>query len=157
MGCVNAAILSLGSIIVMYTLVVSTMNTAHEGEVLGRRWSSIWIPLRMVFGVGMLLPKATGYSFVQVFVMWLVVQGVGAADSVWSVALDYFQQGGNIIRYNAESGWDNTSSINVKESMASLFHSMVCVHALQKAADAEYERNIAQGGSPTPPPILLVR
>ena len=41
----NAAVLALGGIIIMYTLLVATMNTAHEGQMLGQKWSSIWIPI----------------------------------------------------------------------------------------------------------------
>jgi len=42
-GVFNAAVLALGGIVIMYTLTVSTMNTAQEGQLLGQRWSSIWV------------------------------------------------------------------------------------------------------------------
>ena len=37
-GVFNAAVLALGGIVVMYTLIVGTMNTAHEGQMLGQKW-----------------------------------------------------------------------------------------------------------------------
>ena len=85
----NSAVLALGGIVIMYTLIVGTMNTAHEGEMLGHKWSSIWIPVRSTMGLALLIPKASGYCLMQIFVMWVVVQGVGAADKVWDGALDY--------------------------------------------------------------------
>jgi len=97
-GIFNSAVLTLGGIVLMYTMLVSTLNTAHEGELLGKRWSSMWIPLRTVAGVGLLLPKASGYCTMQVFVMWVVVQGVGAADKIWDAALGYMQTGGVLIQ-----------------------------------------------------------
>lgn len=97
-GVYNAAILTVGMIILVYILVVGTLNTAHEGEVMGKKWSSIWLPLRTVVGVALLLPKASGYSFIQIMVMWVVVQGVGAADMVWGRALDYLGRGGVVVQ-----------------------------------------------------------
>ncbi|STX48479.1 DotA [Legionella hackeliae] len=49
-GVFNSAVLALGGVIIMYTLLVSTMNTAHEGQMLGQKWSSIWVPMRSTLG-----------------------------------------------------------------------------------------------------------
>ena len=97
LGSFNAAILVMASVLLTYALFISILNTAHQGEFLGQKWSSIWVPLRMVSGVGLLLPKATGYSFIQILVMWVVVQGVGAADQVWNVALNYMNRNGTVV------------------------------------------------------------
>jgi defect in organelle trafficking protein DotA len=94
----NAAVLALGGIVIMYTLIVSTMNTAHEGQMLGQKWSSIWVPVRATVGLALLIPKASGYCLMQIFVMWVVVQGVGAADKVWNAALDYLNRGGVVVQ-----------------------------------------------------------
>src|ERR1700733_1323844 len=93
-GVFNSAVLALGGIVIMYTLMVSTMNTAHEGEMLGKKWSEIWVPMRSTLGLALLIPKATGYCLMQIFVMWIVVQGVGAADKIWAAALSYLNRGG---------------------------------------------------------------
>ena len=87
-----------GGIIIMYTLLVSTMNTAHEGQMLGQKWSSIWVPIRSTVGLALLIPKASGYCLMQVFFMWIVVQGVGAADKIWDAALSYLNRGGVIVQ-----------------------------------------------------------
>lgn len=97
-GVLNAAVLALGGIVILYTLIVATMNTAHEGQMLGQKWSSIWIPIRATIGLALLIPKASGYCMMQIFVMWVVVQGVGAADKVWDAALSYLNRGGVIIQ-----------------------------------------------------------
>lgn len=93
----NSAVIALGGILIMYTLIVSTMNTAHEGQFLGQKWSSIWVPVRSVTGIALLMPKASGYCMIQIFVMWVCVQGIGAADKVWEAALSYLNRGGAII------------------------------------------------------------
>ncbi|KTD14649.1 defect in organelle trafficking protein DotA [Legionella gratiana] len=97
-GVFNAAVLAIGGIVILYTLIVATMNTAHEGQMLGQKWSSIWIPIRATIGLALLIPKASGYCMMQIFVMWVVVQGVGAADKVWEAALSYLNRGGVIIQ-----------------------------------------------------------
>lgn len=102
-GVFNAAILTLGGIIILYTLFVGTLKTAHEGEMLGRSWSSMWIPLRSVAGFALLVPKASGYSMIQIFIMWVIVQGVGAADTVWQTAVNYLYTGGSLIQPQSAS------------------------------------------------------
>ncbi|MDI1352681.1 MAG: type IVB secretion system protein DotA, partial [bacterium] len=58
----------------------------------------MWIPVRSTIGLALLIPKASGYCLMQIFVMWIVVQGVGAADKVWEAALSYLNRGGVIIQ-----------------------------------------------------------
>lgn len=81
----NVIIISIGTVIVSYIGLVSTVNTAQEGKTMGKKWSSIWIPLRATLGMLMIVPTPTsGYSVVQTTVMWLILQGVGAADQIWN-------------------------------------------------------------------------
>lgn len=96
-GMFNAAVIVLGSIVIMYSVILSIVNTSGEGQFLGKQWSSVWVPLRSVAGIALLIPKASGYCTIQIFVMWVVVQGVGAADAIWGQALTYLQRGGVLI------------------------------------------------------------
>jgi defect in organelle trafficking protein DotA len=96
-GAFNAAVLVLGSIVIMYSVIISIVNTSNEGQLMGKQWSSVWVPIRSVAGIALLIPKATGYCAIQIAVMWIVVQGVGAADAVWGQALTYLQRGGVLI------------------------------------------------------------
>ncbi len=92
----NVVALSLGVLMVIYTIVLAVLNTAHAGKMMGEKMSSMWVPVRIAFAIAMLIPKANGYCLAQVAVMWLVVQGIGAADSLWNTALDYFEAGGGL-------------------------------------------------------------
>ena len=42
----NVAILSVGGILAAYTVLAGTLGTAHDGEMLGKKFSSVWIPIR---------------------------------------------------------------------------------------------------------------
>lgn len=103
-GVFNAALLSFGGIIILYTLMVSTLNTAAEGQIMGQKWSSVWIPIRSVFGLSFLMPHASGYCMMQIIVMWIVLQGIGAADSIWGAALSYLNRGGVLVQKQISPG-----------------------------------------------------
>ncbi|MFI4918343.1 MAG: type IVB secretion system protein DotA [Legionellales bacterium] len=132
----NSAVLALGGIIIMYTLMVSTMNTAHEGQMLGQKWSSIWIPVRSTAGMALLIPKASGYCMMQIFVMWVVVQGVGAADKVWNAALSYLNRGGVIIQAqqsgNPAEALLSTPGAAVAQGASVMLAGQVCMLGLQQ-------------------------
>lgn len=76
--------LMLGGVLAAYTLIAGTMQTAHDGEMLGKKWSSMWLPIRLAVGAALLLPAAGGFCAAQVLVLWCISQGVGLADNLWS-------------------------------------------------------------------------
>ena len=128
----NVVILTLGSMVVMYTTLISTINTAQEGELMGQKWSSVWIPLRSVAGVSLLLPIGKGYSLIQIFIMWIILQGVGAANAVWGVVLDYVSQGNSI---NQPSNITPEGITGLNEAIQSMFKSMVCAKVINDNPD----------------------
>ncbi|MEM1243916.1 MAG: type IVB secretion system protein DotA [Pseudomonadota bacterium] len=126
-GMFNAAALVLAVIIVLYTTILTIANTAAEGSFLGQKYSSIWIPLRTVLGIALLVPKATGYSAIQIFMMWVIVQGIGAADSIWDSALKYLSRGGVIVQQSlAPQG-------NIAKQAKDIFRTQVCMYGVELA------------------------
>ncbi len=94
----NKIVFFLGIIIVLYTGTVSTIQTAQEGEVMGKKWSTIWVPVRAAFGLFLLVPSpGSGYSYIQIGIMYLIVQGVGAANAIWDRVLVSLAQGHTIV------------------------------------------------------------
>ncbi len=132
----NIAALAFGSLVLAYSLLLSLVNSAHEGEILGRKFSTLFLPIRILIGLALLVPKASGYSLLQVFVMWTVMQGVYAADTIWGVALDYLAAGGEI--YSA--GADDDAVIDALPKVVRLFQLQVCNEAFQieLAATSDY-------------------
>lgn len=157
-GAFNSIILVMASTILSYVLFVSILNTSHEGEFLGKKWSSIWVPLRTFMGIGLLLPKATGYSMIQILVLWVVVQGIGAADEVWNVALNYINHNGAIVepiqslKPGSKSGKaDNSFLIGKAGNILKL---ETCMLAVQNAL-ARQNRNVTSTPGPTPVPSFM--
>lgn len=153
----NSAVLALGGIIIMYTLIVSTMNTAHEGQMLGQKWSSIWIPARSTLGLALLIPKASGYCLMQIFVMWVVTQGVGAADKVWEAALGYLNRGGVIIQSQGNPAADMIATVNGQANAIPLgaftiLTGQVCMLGIQKKLEAQRKLDLQPAGRCNPVP-----
>jgi len=84
-------LLGLG-LLVFAKSVMALLDTAHEGEALGQERSTVWTPLRLAFGVALLLPLANGFALAQVLVLWVTLSGVGLANAVWDTAVDQFAQ-----------------------------------------------------------------
>lgn len=93
----NTGIITFTALLIFYTMSMSVVNTAQDGNAMGQKVST-WIVLRIVAGMSMLIPTYSGYSAIQVLVMWSVVQGVGFADNIWTQALDTVEAyGGSVV------------------------------------------------------------
>lgn len=84
----NSGILIIGSLIVSYVAVMGTLNTANDGEAMGRNWSSLWTPVRIVAGGAVLLPTTSGFSFIQLVVMMFALWGVGFANGTYKTGME---------------------------------------------------------------------
>lgn len=129
----NMAVTTLGAIVILYSLLVSTINTANDGEALGKEWSSVWIPVRAALGFALLLPVkgTTSYSVIQVFVMWVVTQGIFAADFLWAESVDSVLSGGMM---TPSMGEENTSGADL--TAQKIFLALVC--AKQASLDSGF-------------------
>jgi defect-in-organelle-trafficking protein DotA len=149
----NASVLALGGMILIYTTLVATLNTAGDGQVLGKSWSSIWIPVRTTIGLSLLFTYPSGYSVLQVFIMWIVVQGVGAADLIWNAALGYLQRGGVIVQpmpTQAEQESAMVSSADMLQGASAILTGITCMQALQQqlqTLQTTYQNQLSQSNS----------
>lgn len=84
-GLVNMAVLLVAGLMFLYNISAGLLQSAHEGEVLGRRWSSLWAPLRVLFAVALLIPVPGlgGYNAIQTGTAWLVKGSTMMASAVW--------------------------------------------------------------------------
>ena len=82
----DIALLMYVSALLVYQATVGGMATAHEGTPLGRRYHSIWAPIRGPASFALLfpLPWAKGLALIQCIALLAVYWGVGVADDVWS-------------------------------------------------------------------------
>lgn len=117
----NTVVLAIAVIVVVYTTVVGVMMTAHEGEFMGKKWNNIWIPIRMVLGIAALVPLGNaGYSLIQYVLMWVIVQGIGAADTLWNTAINSVLKTGSIFAK------PTIPTAGVQTTLGQLYSSLVC-------------------------------
>lgn len=138
----NTVALSVGTFIVIYATISGVLKTAHEGEFMGRQHgSSPWIPVRMVLGVAALFPTKTGYSMLQILIMWIVMQGIGAADTLWTTVLNYIKVAGSPYASVNFTGTNSTPTASIYGAMQNLFQGLVC----QASAKATYaDQNVGR-------------
>lgn len=122
----NGSVLTVAALIVVYTTVVGVMMTSAEGEFMGKKWNNIWLPIRMVLGIACLVPSGSGYSIIQMIFMWIIMQGIGAADVLWNTVLSYTQVTGS--PYAAVT----LPGVNAQQTITQLFQSVVCEVSARK-------------------------
>lgn len=122
----NETIFVLGILIIIYTTVVGTISTAQEGEFLGKqKWHPILVPLRALLGIYLLLPHATGYNWIQASVIWLIIQGIGAANSLWKQVIYY-----NEVQGSQYSDLREVNLLEVGKTVNAIFDANVCMAAI---------------------------
>lgn len=115
----NAALLVVATLIVVYITVIGIMMTAHEGEFM-KKWNSLWTPIKVVIGIAALVPTASGFCGLQIIMMWVIVQGVGAADTLWNTVLSFINTTGSPFAQI------NIASTGVASSVADIYKGLLC-------------------------------
>ncbi len=127
----NEVVFALSIIILSYTGLVGLVSTAHEGEVLGKKWSVIWIPVRGALGLYLLLPTTTNYNWIQIAMMWFIVQGVGAANALWTQVIYSITSQGGLHTSNSTATLDS-----VLTTVNGIFYSELCMNMLNQNTQA---------------------
>lgn len=86
-GIYASGIMVVGGFIVSGVALMSVLNTANDGEAMGKDWSSTYTTLRVVTSGGLLLPTASGYSFIQLLVLMIALWGVGFGNLTYKTGM----------------------------------------------------------------------
>lgn len=85
----NDGVLVLATLLLGYISLVSTGNSAQQGEFLGRRFSSLWTPAKLVGGMSFIVPTSSGYCLLQIGIMKVTLLGVALANNLFGVIKNY--------------------------------------------------------------------
>jgi conjugal transfer/type IV secretion protein DotA/TraY len=121
----NTGMLVFTGLIIGYVFLTGVLNSAHEGNPLGKAYSTMWIPLRMVFALALVLPFSGGYSAMQIGVLWMAGHGIGLANSTWNAALDHIEQKGTLYPPNITVDYEKTAK--------RILENRVCLHGINTA------------------------
>ena len=127
---INSLVLILGGLLLTYVIGASIMKTAHEGEPLGQKWSSMWIPMKAAMGAALILPVPSlgGLSAAQGIVIWLLTFSIGAGDGLWAQSIQYIAKDpvGSVV----------VSPVNTGQIAEGVIGSQVCEMGINKTADS---------------------
>lgn len=137
----NGAILTIGGILAAYTLISGTLMTAHDGEMLGKKFSSVWIPIRYSVGTALVLPVLPGgYCIMSALVATCISFGVGLASSVWDAFMEHPTQSANV-------SFPTTGRAEIIKLAENAFTASVCVEAYKKFVNDSQQDNSVLGFS----------
>ncbi|BBU46954.1 hypothetical protein PPTS312_48690 [Pseudomonas putida] len=140
-GFFNSGILIIGSLIVSYVAVMGVTNTANDGEAMGKSWSSLWTPVRIVAGGAVLLPTTSGFSFIQLIVLMFSLWGVGFANGTYKagMAMGVLSPNGIVEGVNSPGNF-----YGLRDFARSYLAATYCA----TAANSIYANNPASGAAP---------
>jgi conjugal transfer/type IV secretion protein DotA/TraY len=86
----NLVALAVISALFLWVMALAVAGTAHEGVPFGKRFSSLWMPLRFVGAMGALAPIFKGLSLFQVAILACIGFSINLGNFVWELGTDYF-------------------------------------------------------------------
>ncbi|CAK7025556.1 MAG: hypothetical protein DELT_02567 [Desulfovibrio sp.] len=93
----NLVALAVISALFIWVMAIAVTGTAHEGTPLGKKYSSLWMPMRFVGAMGALAPIFKGLSLFQVAILACIGFSINMGNFVWSLGTDYFiEHGGQL-------------------------------------------------------------
>ncbi|MDO8953905.1 MAG: DotA/TraY family protein [Gammaproteobacteria bacterium] len=84
----NQALLGCGSVLFAIMVFIGTMNTASDGQMLGKSWHTMWTPIRLIFGLLFVVPLKSGLCIGQKIVLYAVLIGINMGTTVWKDTID---------------------------------------------------------------------
>ncbi|WP_158100956.1 DotA/TraY family protein [Variovorax sp. JS1663] len=134
----NTFILVAGTIWATYGIGVAIVQTAHEGQLMGKKLSQVWLPIRMVTGVASLIPAFGGFSLSQAVLVFATTLGIGAANLGFNAMIDGTNNLTTVVAPSFVTP-KAQGAASLEQATFDLFRSQVCMLA-QNAYVEAHER-----------------
>ncbi|MES2728747.1 MAG: DotA/TraY family protein [Pseudomonadota bacterium] len=79
----STALLIVAAMIIMYFVMVIAVETAQTGTPFGKRFNTVWAPIRLVVALGLLVPLSNGMNAAQYIVLHSAKYGSNLASNGW--------------------------------------------------------------------------
>lgn len=116
----NMAVFSVAVFMVLYGILSGVMHTAVEGDFLGKRHSSIWYPIRVIYGIFGLVPMFGGWSFPQALMILGMVIGIGIGNITWETGWKF------MLSYVESAVLVNPEAASKDDALVALVAAQVC-------------------------------
>lgn len=144
----STAMMTLAVIIIIYYVVTVVGEAAISGTPFGRRFNSLWAPIRLVVALGLLVPLANGLNSAQYITLYVAKMGSGLATNAWNVFVAELDQPTEVfVQPRAQ---------NVSNIVKVILTAEVCSAAISQLTDGRSNvQPILVGGGPGGSPIAL--
>lgn len=85
----NSGVLFFGTILLVWVTLMGVANTANDGEAFGRKWSTLYTPLRTLVSASTMIPTGSGYAGIQIIILTIVCSSIGFASNLWTAVVKY--------------------------------------------------------------------
>lgn len=130
-----------------YGVAAGIVQTAHEGVVLGKRLSAIWMPIRLVTGVGSLIPVFGGFSLSQALMILALSWGISGANFVTNKAIEAFASFTPLTNPAVAKG---NPAMGAYDLASALFFQELC-----RLGHEKHEREMSNAGASVAPDSLI--
>lgn len=134
----SVVLLAVGAVWLAYNLLAAAVQSAWDGEFLGKRFHSVWMPIRMCLGFAALLPILDGWCGAQIIMYQVAKMGAGAANIAVAGAAPKLAKNEII-----PSSFDRTGMAT------QLFNTLLCRSRIGILAQQSSELESAAGGGGT--------
>jgi conjugal transfer/type IV secretion protein DotA/TraY len=94
----GAVTLAAVTVLMFYIVSAGLVGTAHEGEALGKRYSTLWTPIRSALAISLLLPLPwCKVSMMQAFILKFVMLSISGANYLANDTVEFMVKQGGVV------------------------------------------------------------
>lgn len=125
-GVFNAGTLVFATILLIFIGLLVFVRTAQDGEFMGKSWNTTFTALRLVAGIGFILPMPNGYSTIQNFVMYVGLWSSGLANETNVKVADHYLK-----RLQTNMVKQDPTAASIRQEAQTIFAMHLCASAAQ--------------------------
>lgn len=92
LGMYSTAMMVIAVVIILYFAFTVVGESAMTGQPFGKRFNSFWAPIRLVIGLGLLVPIGGGLNAAQYATLYAAKMGSGFASFAWTEFVQTFAE-----------------------------------------------------------------
>lgn len=128
----SMATMVIAVVIVIYYVMTVVGEAAQTGTPFGKRFNSLWAPIRLVVALGLLVPLGSGLNSAQYLTLWVAKMGSGLGTTVWTTFVGEVTAATDIV---AQPAGESTSAL-----VQRIFLNEVCSAAFNQIEESSDRR-----------------
>ena len=135
----SQAMMVLAVFIVVYYIITVVGEAAISGTPFGRRFNSLWAPVRLCVALGLLVPLSSGLNSAQYITLYVAKMGSGLASQGWMRFAQVANQPGEVFAKALPS--------KTEDLVKGVFLSEVCRIATNRATEVDAVQHVTIVGN----------